>query len=334
MRCLVTGTAGFVGFHVAKRLLQQGHEVIGIDGMVPYYDVKLKEARHAQLARQSGFAAHCCMLEDADQLKDLGKQCAPELVIHLAAQAGVRYGLENPRAYIDSNIVGTFNLLEMCRELAPKHVLIASTSSVYGANTDYPFAETDRTDHPLTHYAASKKAIEAIAHCYAHLWNLPTTVFRFFSAYGPWGRPDMALFKFTQSILAGRKIDVFNHGHIERDFTYIDDLVEAIARLCECIPSRGARSLVDTDSLSSVAPYRVVNVGGGRPVGLLQLIDALEHAVGRRADRNYVGMQLGDVVRTDASTELLQALIGYKPDTPLSVGVAAFVAWYREYYQV
>ncbi|MEI8153760.1 MAG: NAD-dependent epimerase/dehydratase family protein, partial [Hyphomicrobiales bacterium] len=274
MRCLITGTAGFVGFHVAKRLLQQGHEVTGVDGMTPYYDVKLKEDRHALLVQLGGFRAHRCMLEDADKLRTVAEQSAPELVIHLAAQAGVRYSLENPRAYVDSNIVGSFNILEICRQLRPRHLVIASTSSVYGASTDFPLAETDRSDHPLTFYAASKKSVEAIAHCYAHLWDLPISVFRFFSAYGPWGRPDMALFKFVENILAGRPIDIYNHGNMERDFTYIDDLVESIIRLSGLTPKRcGDVGIVDTDSSSPAGPYRVVNIGGGHPVSLLTFIE-------------------------------------------------------------
>lgn len=335
MRCLITGTAGFVGFHVAKRLLQQGHEVTGVDGMTPYYDVKLKEDRHAQLEQLGSFRAHHCMLENAEKFRAIAKQSAPELVIHLAAQAGVRYSLENPRAYVDSNIVGSFNVLEICRQLRPRHLVIASTSSVYGASTDFPLAETDRSDHPLTFYAASKKSVEAIAHCYAHLWDMPITVFRFFSAYGPWGRPDMALFKFVQSILAGLPIDVYNHGNMERDFTYVDDLVESIIRLSELAPARrNGTVIVDTDSSSPVGPYRIVNIGGGHPVSLLTFIEEIERTLGQQAKRNYMEMQMGDVPRTEASTEFLEALIGYRPATPVSVGVGEFVRWYRGYYKV
>jgi UDP-glucuronate 4-epimerase len=333
MRCLITGTAGFVGFHVAKRLLQQGHQVTGIDGMTPYYDVRLKEDRHVQLERLGDFSAHRCMLEDPDKLRIAANQSVPELVIHLAAQAGVRYSLENPRAYVDSNIVGSFNVLEMCRELRPRHLVIASTSSVYGANTDFPLAETDRSDHPLTFYAASKKSVEVIAHCYAHLWQMPITVFRFFSAYGPWGRPDMALFKFVQNILAGHPIDIYNHGKMERDFTYIDDLVESIVRLSDLVPA-ARTGIVGTDSSSPAGPYRIVNIGGGNPVGLLRFIEEIERTLGQKAKRNYMGMQMGDVPRTEASTEFLEALIGYRPATPVSVGVGEFVRWYREYYKV
>jgi UDP-glucuronate 4-epimerase len=334
MRCLVTGTAGFIGFHVANRLLHDGHAVTGIDGMTPYYDVRLKQSRHARLERQPNFRGHRLMLEDAGALAAIVEAYAPELVVHLAAQAGVRYSLENPRAYIDANIIGTFNLLELCRRMPPRHLVIASTSSVYGANTDFPFAETARADHPLTLYAASKKAVEAIAHCYAHLWGIATTIFRFFTAYGPWGRPDMALFKCVQNILADRPIDIYNHGNMERDFTYIDDLVEAIVRLCAKIPVASQPvTKGGVDSLSPAAPFRVVNIGGGHPTKLLTFIAEIEAALGRRAKRNYLDMQPGDVPKTEASTELLDALIGYRPHTPVAVGVREFVGWYRDYYR-
>lgn len=335
MRCLVTGSAGFIGFHLAKRLLEQGHEVAGVDGMTPYYDVKLKENRHALLKKHNGFSDHLCMLEDASKLQTIFERFNPELVFHLAAQAGVRYSLENPSAYIDSNIVGSFNILEMCHKLRPQHLLIASTSSVYGASIDFPLAETDRTDHPLTVYAATKKSVETLAHSYAHLWDMPITVFRFFSAYGPWGRPDMALFKFVQNILGGRPIDVYNHGNMERDFTYVDDLVEAIVRLAARVPTRaGDATEVETDSSSPNAPYRVVNIGGGNPVSLLRFIDEIEQTLGIKSERNFMGMQPGDVPRTEASTEFLKALIGYLPQTTTAVGVREFVLWYREYYRV
>ncbi|MGH9806773.1 MAG: NAD-dependent epimerase/dehydratase family protein [Terriglobia bacterium] len=335
MRCLVTGTAGFIGFHVANKLLQDGHVVVGIDGMTPYYDVSLKERRHALLRSDANFSCHQLMLEDMPALGRVVEGCSPELVVHLAAQAGVRYSLENPGAYIDSNIVGTFNLLEQCRRAPPAHLVIASTSSVYGANSDFPLAETDRADHPLTLYAATKKSVEAMAHCYSHLWGIPTTIFRFFSAYGPWGRPDMALFKFVENILADRAIDIYGHGNMERDFTYVDDLVEALVRLCHIVPGRDGIGAVECrDSLSPAAPFRVVNIGGGNPVGLLTFIDEIESALGRRAKRNYMEMQPGDVRKTEASTVLLDALIGYRPQTPVSVGVRQFVRWYRDYYHI
>ncbi len=308
--------------------------MIGIDGMTPYYDVTLKENRHAQLASFEAFSAHRCMLEDTEALRAVFDSIKPaEVVVHLAAQAGVRHSLSNPRAYIDSNIIGSFNILEACRKLEPRHLVIASTSSVYGASTDFPLAETAAANHPLTFYAASKKAVETTAHCYAHLWGMPITIFRFFSAYGPWGRPDMALFKFVENILAGRPIDVYNHGKMERDFTYVDDLVESIIRLCEQVPVRGGPRTVGTDSSSPIAPYRIVNIGGGNPVSLLDFIEEIEHALGQKAERNNMGMQIGDVTHTEASTEFLESLIGFRPATPVSVGVGEFVRWYREYYK-
>ncbi|HJU20816.1 MAG TPA: NAD-dependent epimerase/dehydratase family protein [Stellaceae bacterium] len=331
MRYLVTGTAGFIGFHVARRLLAEGHQVTGVDGMTPYYDVRLKERRHALLRETAGFEAYQAMLEDAAAVGRIAERAEPDIVIHLAAQAGVRYSLENPRAYVDANLVGTFTILEICRALQPRHLLIASTSSVYGANTALPFAETDPADHPLTLYAASKKATEAMAHAYAHLWRVPTTLFRFFTVYGPWGRPDMALFKFVEATLAGRPIELYNFGQMERDFTYIDDLVEAVLRLVDKVPVIGQK-LAAEDSLSPAAPYRIVNIGGGNPVGLDEFVAAIEAALGRRAERRYVEAQKGDVPSTAASTRLLEALIGDRPRTPVAAGVAEFVRWYRDYY--
>jgi UDP-glucuronate 4-epimerase len=333
VRYLVTGSAGFIGFHVAKRLLAGGHIVTGIDGMTPYYDVRLKEHRHAILERAPNFRACRIMLEDADALNRVAKEANPEIIIHLAAQAGVRYSLENPRAYIDSNIVGTFHVLEAARELAVRHLMIASTSSVYGANTKMPFREIDPADHPLTMYAASKKAAEAMAHSYAHLWKIPTTIFRFFTVYGPWGRPDMALFLFVRNILSGVPIDVYNHGRMERDFTFIDDLVEAVIRLGGAAPVAGQPASAE-DSLSPVGPYRVVNIGGGTPVNLMDFITEIEAALGRRAERNYMAMQMGDVPKTAASAQLLETLTGFRPRTPVKIGVAEFVGWYRDYYKV
>ena len=331
MRCLVTGTAGFIGFYVAKRLLEQGHEVTGVDGMVPYYDVKLKQDRHARLKQHNGFSANVCMLEDKEALTAIAEQAAPDLIVHLAAQAGVRHSLEFPGAYIDSNLVGSFNVLELARTLKPGHLVMASTSSVYGASEEYPFAENDDTDHPLTLYSATKKSMETMAHCYSHIWKTPTTVLRFFSAYGPWGRPDMALFKFVKNTLAGEPIDIYNHGQMQRDWTYIDDLVEGIVRLCGCVPESGA-PVSDVDSLSPVAPYRIVNIGGGTPTSLMHFIEEIERALGKPAIRNYIGMQVGDVVRSEAATDLLQTLIGFRPATPIATGIGEFVRWYRDYY--
>jgi UDP-glucuronate 4-epimerase len=330
MRYLVTGTAGFIGFHLARRLLADGHRVTGIDGMTPYYDVRLKQRRHALLESMAGFEAHCAMLEDAETISRIAARAAPDIVVHLAAQAGVRYSLENPRAYISANLVGTFTILELCRAIKPRHLLIASTSSVYGANSVLPFAETEAADHPLTLYAASKKSTELMAHCYAHLWQIPTTVFRFFTAYGPWGRPDMALFKFVENILADRPIEIYNFGRMERDFTYIDDLVEIVVRLVDKVPVVGQK-VAPEDSLSPAAPFRIVNIGGGNPVSLLAFVEAIESALGRRARRHYCEAQRGDVPKTAASTKLLEALIGTRPHTPVAAGVAEFVRWYRDY---
>ena len=337
MRFLVTGSAGFIGFHLVKRLLDDGHEVTGIDGFTPYYDVKLKESRHDLLTARNGYQGHRFMLADAKRLAEVWTSRSFDVVIHLAAQAGVRYSIENPRSYIDANIEGTFNILELARHHPVRHVMLASTSSVYGANSEMPFREVDRAVHPLSLYAATKLATEHIAHSYSHLWQIPVTAFRFFTVYGPWGRPDMALFKFTRGIIDGTPIDVYNHGQMERDFTYIDDLVEAISRLVAVPPataaSRPANSPVADALLSPAAPFRVVNIGGGRPTSLLSFIEEIERAVGRPSRRNLMEMQPGDVVRTYASSDALEALIGYRPSTPVAVGVKAFVDWYRDYYK-
>lgn len=334
MRYLVTGTAGFIGFHVAKRLLSLGHEVAGIDGLTPYYDVALKRRRHRILAQEPGFTLMEFMLEEAERLGAAFDAVRPDIVIHLAAQAGVRYSLENPRAYIDANVIGTFNVVEACRARPVRHLMLASTSSAYGGNEALPFRETDRVAAPLTLYAASKIATEAMSHAYAHLWTIPTTVFRFFTVYGPWGRPDMALFRFTRNILADRPIEIYNHGRSTRDFTYIDDLVEGILRLTAVVPplpgDRAAPSPID--SLSPVAPHRVVNIGGGRPVGLLAFVEELERALGRAARRLYLPLPAGDVPNTMASPDLLAELTGFLPTTPIAIGVPAFVDWYRSVY--
>ena len=331
MHILVTGTAGFIGYHLSERLLADGHAVTGLDGMTPYSDVTRKRARHARLARSNRFVPHETMLENADAVARIAAAAQPDVIVHLAAQAGVRYSLENPRAYVDANLTGTFNVLEAARTLGVRHLLLASTSSVYGANAQMPFRETDRTDHPLTLYAATKKATEDMAHSYAHLWKIPTTAFRFFTVYGPWGRPDMALFKFVKATLAGEAIDVYGHGQMKRDFTYVIDLVEAVTRLIDLPPAEGA-PVIGGDSLSPAAPYRVVNIGGGQPIGLLPFIDSIESALGRPIQRRMLDMQKGDVPATWASADLLQALTGYTPQTPVADGVRAFIAWYLDYY--
>jgi UDP-glucuronate 4-epimerase len=329
LKILITGTAGFIGFHLARRLLADGHDIVGYDGMTAYYDLRLKRARHDLLTRSNRFLAVEAMLEDMETLRATAASFAPDLIVHLAAQAGVRYSLENPRAYVDANLVGTFNVMEIARELEPKHLMLASTSSVFGANTDMPYAESDKADLPVTLYAATKKATELMSHSYAHLWKIPTTCFRFFTVYGPWGRPDMALFKFVDAIEAGRRIDVYGHGEMKRDFTYIDDLVEAIVRLSSCIPGEEpvSRSPEAPDTLSPVAPWRLVNIAGGYPVGLLDFIRTIEKCLGREAVLNLMPMQPGDMRETYADYRLLESLTGYRPSTPVEVGVQAFVDW-------
>lgn len=330
MRVFVTGTAGFIGFHLASRLIADGHEVFGYDGLTPYYDPALKAARHARLKALPGFTATEAMLEDATALNGAITAARPDIVIHLAAQPGVRYGLDNPGSYAASNLSGMFNLLEAVREARPRHFLFASTSSVYGANPSTPFVETDRTDFPLSFYAATKKAGEAMSHAYAHLHAIPTTCFRFFTVYGPWGRPDMALFKFVSAILAGEPIAVYGEGRMARDFTYVDDLVEAVVRLMACIPAVG-QPVTPRDSLSPTAPWRSVNIAGGYPVPLPEFIAEIEKALGRPAIQVLAPVQNGDMVATDADPGLLEALTGFRPTTPITVGIPAFVAWYRHY---
>ena len=330
MRIVVTGSAGFIGFHLARRLLADGHIVLGVDGLTSYYDVDLKRRRHEMLERHEGFAKAVLMLEDMEALSSAVLPFAPDVILHLAAQAGVRYSLENPRAYVDSNLVGTFNLMETVRAATPRHFLVASTSSVYGANIDTPFAEKDRTDHPLTLYAATKKATEEMTHAYSHLWGLPTTVFRFFTVYGPWGRPDMALFKFVKAISCGEPIPLYNRGDLARDFTYVDDLIEAIARLMVVPPKRG-HPVGEGDTLSPVAHWRVVNIGSGHPVKLMDFVAEVEEAMGIKAWLELLPMQPGDMNATFADGDLLERLTGYRPSTPLKVGVRAFCDWFAAY---
>jgi len=332
-RVFVTGSAGFIGFHLSRRLLAEGFTVAGFDGMTDYYDVRLKQRRHAMLLQTSGFTRTEAMLEDAPALDAAIDAFAPDVIVHLAAQAGVRYSLENPRAYLDANVIGTFNVLEAARRCAVRHLLMASTSSVYGANTDMPFDERQKADTPLTIYAATKKANEAMGHAYAHLHNLPTTMFRFFTVYGPWGRPDMALFKFTKGILEGTPIQIYNNGAMWRDFTYVDDLVRGIRLLIDAVPG-GPETAVEDDSLSPAAPFRVVNIGNSDTVRLLDFVDAIEAEIGRKAVREYLPMQAGDVPATWADAGLLHRLTGYRPETPFREGVTRFVAWYRDYYDI
>ncbi|WP_422029669.1 NAD-dependent epimerase/dehydratase family protein [Roseovarius sp.] len=333
-RVFITGTAGFIGYHLASLLLDEGIEVHGFDGMTDYYDVSLKQRRHQMLRQKLGFAATEAMLEDAEALDAAADAFRPDVIVHLAAQAGVRYSLEAPRAYIDANVVGTFNVMEVARRHEVRHLLMASTSSVYGAETEMPYRETQKADMQMTIYAATKKACEAMGHSYAHLWNLPTTMFRFFTVYGPWGRPDMALYKFVDAILEDRPIDVYNHGEMFRDFTYVDDLVRGIRLLIDAAPVRPERpeDIAEGDSLSPVAPYRVVNIGNSQTVRLLDFVNAIEEALGKKAQRNLMEMQKGDVPATWADASLLQSLTGYRPETDVREGIARFVAWFREYY--
>jgi len=333
-RVFITGTAGFIGYHLANLLLDEGIIVHGYDGMTDYYDVALKQRRHQMLLQKPGFVATEAMLEDQHALDRAMDACAPDIIVHLAAQAGVRYSLENPRAYLDANVIGTFNVMEGARRHAVRHLLMASTSSVYGANTEMPYGETDKADSQMTIYAATKKATESMGHAYAHLWNIPTTMFRFFTVYGPWGRPDMALFKFVDAILAGRPIDVYNHGEMYRDFTYVEDLVRGIRLLMDAAPVRpeSAQKIAEGDSLSPVAPYRVVNIGNSDKVRLLDFVDAIEAELGVPAIRNMMEMQKGDVPATWADARLLESLTGYRPKTDVRDGIARFVAWFREYY--
>lgn len=334
-KVLITGTAGFIGFHLAKTLLAEGFRVHGFDGMTDYYDVTLKQRRHAMLLQNQGFSATEGMLEDQDKFDAIADEFQPDVIVHLAAQAGVRYSLENPRAYLDSNVIGTFVVMEAARRLGVQHLLMASTSSVYGANTEMPFTETEKADTQLTIYAATKKANESMAHSYAHLWNLPTTMFRFFTVYGTWGRPDLALYKFVGAMLEDRPIDIYNNGDMYRDFTYVEDLVRGIRLLIDAVPERPVDGIVpEGDSLSPVAPYRVVNIGNSDKVKLLDFIDAIEDVLGKKAIRNYMPMQMGDVPATWADASLLQSLTGYRPQTDFRDGIARFVEWYREYYDV
>ena len=335
MTILVTGAAGFIGYHVARRLLERGDTVVGLDNLNDYYDVSLKEARLARLADHASFRFVKLDLADRDGMGSLFAAEKPQRIVHLAAQAGVRYSIENPHAYIDSNVAGFTNVLEGCRHTGVEHLVYASSSSVYGGNTRLPFSEHDNINHPVSLYAATKKANELMAHTYSHLFRLPTTGLRFFTVYGPWGRPDMALFLFTRAILDGRPIDVFNHGNMVRDFTYIDDIVEGVVRVVDRpAEPNPAFDPERPDPGTSNAPYRVFNIGNSQPTPLADYIEAIEDALGRKAERNYLPMQPGDVPATSANTDELDAWVSFKPGTPVREGVRRFVEWYREYYGV
>ncbi len=335
MKVLITGTAGFIGNALAQRLLDRGDEVIGIDNVNDYYDPSLKEARLAKIKDHPAFTEVRENLEDRDVIADVFKQYKPNRVVNLAAQAGVRYSLENPHAYIDTNIVGFVNILEGCRHNDVEHLVYASSSSVYGANTNFPFSVHNNVDHPVSLYAASKKSNELMAHTYSHLFGLPTTGLRFFTVYGPWGRPDMALFLFTRKILAGEPIPVFNYGNHSRDFTYIDDIVEGVIRTLDKVAEPDPEwDGKDPDPATSAAPWRVFNIGNNNPTKLMRYIEVLEECLGKKAEKELLPLQPGDVPDTYADTQALMDWVGYKPGTSVEDGIARFVDWYRDYYKV
>lgn len=330
---LVTGVAGFIGFHLARRLLKDGRRVVGIDNINPYYDVALKEARLEALKGESNFIFIKMDLTDRKPLERLFARQAFDVVVNMAAQAGVRYSIENPYAYVDSNLVGFVNLLECCRHNSVKHFVFASSSSVYGANTTMPFSVHHNVDHPVSLYAATKKANELMAHTYSHLYRLPSTGLRFFTVYGPWGRPDMALFLFTRAILEDQPLKVFNHGKMQRDFTYIDDIVEGVVRVLGRLPQANPNwSGAAPDPGTSSAPYKIYNIGNNNPVELIEFIEVIEAALGKRAQKEFMDLQPGDVVATYADVDDLMQDVGFKPTTPIEVGVGRFVQWFKEFY--
>ncbi len=336
MKVLVTGTAGFIGSHVAMRLLARGDEVIGLDNLSDYYDVNLKRARLARFQGQSGYTHVTADLADRSAVEDVFARYKPQRVINLAAQAGVRYAATNPHVYVSSNVTGFLHVLEGCRHHGVEHLVYASTSSVYGANLKMPFSEHSSTEHPLTLYAASKKANEQMAHSYAHLYGIPCTGLRFFTVYGPWGRPDMALFLFTRAILAGEPIKVFNHGHHKRSFTYVDDIVEGVVRTLDIVPGKSPQwdGMAPDPATSGVAPHRIYNIGNEQQVPLLRYIEVLEQCLGKKAQMEMLPLQAGDVPDTEADVSDLIANVGYRPEVSVEEGVARFVGWYREYHRV
>ena len=334
MKIFITGTAGFIGFSLAKFLLENGHNVYGYDGITNYYDIKLKQNRNKILKKYKKFSSTKGMLENKDLLKKTLNKFKPEIIIHLAAQAGVRYSIEKPRTYLSSNIIGTFNIIELAHKIKVKHLLIASSSSVYGANKKIPYRENDNVQSQLSIYASTKLATESLAHSYSNIWKLPTTVLRFFTVYGPWGRPDMSLFKFTKSIINGKKIDIYNNGNMYRDFTYIDDIVKSISLLMKAIPKNKKNFNTNKiDSLSPVAPFRVVNIGNSKKIKLLDFIKVIENSLGLKAIRNYMPMQKGDVAMTLANIDLLKKLTSIKPKTNYKEGVRKFIEWYLSYHK-
>ena len=335
MTILVTGAAGFIGFHTSRYLLGRGDTVVGIDNLNDYYDVSLKEARLTQLNNNDKFSFHKIDITNKDVIDNIFKSKSPTHVIHLAAQAGVRYSLQNPYAYIDSNIIGFMNILEACRNNPVKHLVFASSSSVYGANTQMPFSVSDNVDHPLSIYAATKKSNELMAHTYSHLYNIPVSGLRFFTVYGPWGRPDMALFIFTRKIVNGEKIDIFNNGKHKRDFTYIDDIVEGVVRVSDKVVTANKNWNSDKpDPATSKAPYRLYNIGNNSPVDLMYFIELIEKNLGKKAGKNYLPLQPGDVPETYADVDALIDYVDYSPSTSIETGVKSFIKWFKDYYEV
>ena len=333
MKIFITGSSGFIGFHLSKKLLDNGHWVHGFDSMNNYYDVKLKKARLQILKKYNKFLFTKGKLENHKNLSKSILEFKPEIIVHLAAQAGVRYSIEKPRVYLDSNIIGTYNIIELAKKVNVKHLLIASSSSVYGANKKLPFKENDKTETQLSIYAATKKSTESMAHSYSNIWKIPITMLRFFTVYGPWGRPDMALFKFTKGIINKKKIDIYNRGKMYRDFTYIDDIVDGISILIKKAPNLKQFGKIKNDSLSPVAPFRILNIGNTQKVYLLDFLDALEKELGAKAKRNYMSMQKGDVKMTLSDTTLLKKLTGYNPKTNYKAGIKKFLKWYLLYYK-
>tara|TARA_B110001450_G_scaffold2507_1_gene2789 strand:+ start:251 stop:1258 length:1008 start_codon:yes stop_codon:yes gene_type:complete len=331
-KILITGSSGFIGFHLTKKLLEKGNKIHGYDSMNSYYDIKLKKARYKILKEHKNFSFTKGKLENKKTLEKVFNKFKPNIVIHLAAQAGVRYSIEKPRVYLDSNITGTYNIIEVSKKLNVKHLIMASSSSVYGANKKIPFKEIDKTETQLSIYAATKKSNESMAHSYSNIWKIPITMLRFFTVYGPWGRPDMALFKFTKGILTNKKIDIYNNGKMYRDFTYIDDIVNGIQLLINKIPNINQYGKYKNDSLSSVAPFRILNIGNTKKVYLLDFLKEIEKELGKKAIRNYMPLQKGDVKQTVSNTNLLKKITGYNPKTNYKVGIKKFLKWYVEYY--
>ena len=334
MKIFITGSSGFIGFHLSRKLLDKGHSVYGFDSMNNYYDIRIKRDRYKILSKYKKFSFKRGKLENQKTLSKSILEFKPQIIIHLAAQAGVRYSIENPRVYLDSNIIGTYNIIELAKEINIKHLIIASSSSVYGANKNLPFKEIDKTETQLSIYAATKKSTESIAHSCSSLWKVPITMLRFFTVYGPWGRPDMAYFKFTKKIIDRKKIDIYNQGKMYRDFTYIDDIVDGINALIDKAPNSKQLGKIKNDSLSPVAPFRILNIGNTHKVYLLDFISALERELGVKAKRNYMSMQMGDVKMTLSNTNLLKRLTGYNPKTNYKTGVKKFLEWYLLYYNL